>query len=397
METGEYSMYLRVKSSNGKWSAGTDYKTWVRRDFTVAVLDAHPPVVMIAPASSEWTNSTLGYIITGTDSGGTVAMMKYIITKAANLSDLRPDEMLKIVFASSIKGKLSNGEGIWYIFANATDPAGIVCEYKRGGPYKIDKTAPNVSADPATAVFGRSGTVNITSSDELSGVKYIDTAWSALQTRPANFNRVFSSAVSETISQAGVYYLHVEVTDYAGNRKYVCYGPYEISGAGLSIDNVTIEGLWTYWNGSPDAAGKQTTDEPHRFMSLETVKINVFTSGFADKVVMRFSPELESMFFTDPNGNNYRYKEDFFGYEILFPDDGSCLTDGSSEMNHVYWEYALPLAPSTKEFTGNGRIGPSYRLTVTAFKGAEQVEYSIGDIELTGNVLDHIFIQPGSE
>ena len=35
---------------------------------------------------------------------------------------------------------------------------------------------------------------------------------------------------------------------------------------------VFIEGYWNHWRGQADLFGRQMTVEPHRFLSLETVK-----------------------------------------------------------------------------------------------------------------------------
>jgi len=104
---------------------------------------------------------------------------------------------------------------------------------------------------------------------------------------------------------------------------------------------------------------------------------------------VRFSPELEAMTYTDPNGRIYHYGADFFGYEVRFPADSSFIPSG----NRVYWEYHLPLAPSTKDWENN-RLRQPYRMTVTAYKAGRTVEYVIDDIEITGNIYDLTYIQP---
>ncbi|WP_372998464.1 hypothetical protein [Lutispora sp.] len=66
----------------------------------------------------------------------------------------------------------------------------------------------------------------------------------------------------------------------------------------LEIKNAGISGYWNHWRGQIDMFGKQLTNEPHRFLSLEKVRITADIIGGADKVVIRFSPELEAMNFT---------------------------------------------------------------------------------------------------
>ena len=138
--------------------------------------------------------------------------------------------------------------------------------------------------------------------------------------------------------------------------------------------------------------GKQLTNEPHRFLSLERVKINVYTTGYADKVIIRFSPELEAMSFTDVHGNVYDYR-DKVGYYVYFPQDSTINLNNTLKDNHVYWEYTLPLAPSTKSWDDVILRSP-YWMQVTAYKGASSVTYTVPDLNITGNTLNLIYIQP---
>lgn len=160
----------------------------------------------------------------------------------------------------------------------------------------------------------------------------------------------------------------------------------------LAITGVTLSGCWNHWRGQTDSFGRQLTNEPHRFLSLETVRVSVDTTGFADKVVVRFSPELEAMEYTDPNGKKYRYSE-FLGYTVEFPGDSTFTLDNTRLNNHLSWEYSLPLAPSTKSWKDE-RLHAPYRMTVTAWRGNTSISYTIHDIEITGNIYDLTYIQP---
>lgn len=141
--------------------------------------------------------------------------------------------------------------------------------------------------------------------------------------------------------------------------------------------------------------GKQMPVEPHRFLSLECVKINVNTTGYADKIIIRFSPELEAMRFTDPYGKTYDYVEDFAGMEdyVYFPQDSTFMLNNAERDSRTYWEYTLPLANSTKDWNDN-YIRQPYWMEVTAYKGEQSVLYLIDDIEITGNIYDLIYEQP---
>ncbi len=157
----------------------------------------------------------------------------------------------------------------------------------------------------------------------------------------------------------------------------------------VAITDVKISGFWNHWRGQSDIFGERMTVEPHRFLSLERIKIDITTSGDPEKVSIRFSPELESMYYTDPNGHTYDYSSDFFGYKVKFPEDSTILVLD----NQANWEYNLPLAPSSKDWDNN-RLRAHYRMTVTAYKGSSTDTYIIDDIDITGNIYDLTYIQP---
>jgi hypothetical protein len=161
----------------------------------------------------------------------------------------------------------------------------------------------------------------------------------------------------------------------------------------LKISGVTIEGYWNHWRGQVDMFGKRMSDEPHRFLSLERVKINVHTLGFADRVVIRFSPELEAMVYTNELGHTYDYKYDFMGYYVDFPEDSTIVIESPEAVGHIYWEYTLPLAPGTKSWD-NIRKREPYSMTVYAYREDMVDTWIINDIDITGNIYDLTYIQP---
>ena len=110
----------------------------------------------------------------------------------------------------------------------------------------------------------------------------------------------------------------------------------------LKITEVTIEGYWNHWRGQVDMFDPRIilTNEPHRFLSLERVKINIHTDGYADRIEIRFSPELEAMQFRDVHGNTYDYLEDFGFQYVSFPK--IFILDSAEKENDTYWEYVLP-------------------------------------------------------
>ncbi len=161
----------------------------------------------------------------------------------------------------------------------------------------------------------------------------------------------------------------------------------------FKITGVSIIGDWSHWRGQRDIFGKLLTNEPHRFLSLENVRVNVSTTGYAEKLVIRFSPELEAMQYKDINGHIYDYSKDFTGYYVSFPQDSTVLLDTNRKDSNISWNYIIPLASSTKSWD-DSRLQAPYSMTVTVYKGGKSRTYSINDIDITGNVYDLTYIQP---
>ncbi len=65
----------------------------------------------------------------------------------------------------------------------------------------------------------------------------------------------------------------------------------------------------------------------------------------------------------------------------------------SSDGKNYTAEYILPLAKSTmNEY--DTRLGGQYWVEVTAIKGSTVKTMRIDDIDITGNTLDKVYVQP---
>lgn len=145
----------------------------------------------------------------------------------------------------------------------------------------------------------------------------------------------------------------------------------------LKVEHAEINGDWNKW-------GKR------RFMSYEKVKIKIRLNRDAEKVEIRFSPELESMQYTNSKGAQYDYREEL-GYEVIFPITANPVTE---EGKFFEWEanYILPLAKSTINWN-DIRISNPYKAYIKAMTKHNEVIKEM-ELDLTGNIHDLLYIRP---
>lgn len=141
----------------------------------------------------------------------------------------------------------------------------------------------------------------------------------------------------------------------------------------LSIQSISTKGEWNLW-------------KSNRYLGYEKIRIEVGLSGNADRVEIRFSPELEAMSFRNAKGILYRYRDEF-GYTVNFP--LSAVQSGEKT-----WDasYILPVANDTIDWK-NRSVRPPYRMTVHAYKGSRHVRKDV-EIHMTGNIHDLMYIRP---
>jgi len=142
----------------------------------------------------------------------------------------------------------------------------------------------------------------------------------------------------------------------------------------IVLNSLTITGAYTHWKNDPD-----------RFMCFEKIKI-VCNADYAEKMVVRFSPELEAMVYTSPSGIKYYYA-DFFNKYITFPGDSTVDFVASK----AQWSYSLPLANETISWA-NRVNKPPYYVDITLEKGNYRQTFR-RTIDITGKVTDIIYPQ----
>lgn len=144
----------------------------------------------------------------------------------------------------------------------------------------------------------------------------------------------------------------------------------------LNIEYTEIKGEWNKW-------------ENMRFMGYEKIRIKVRLNREAERVEVRFSPELEAMRYTNSKGIPYDYREEL-GYEVTFP----ITAERTANRDIPEWEasYVLPVARSTIDWN-DIRLYKPYKAYIKATTGHNEVIKEI-ELDLTGNVHDLLYIRP---
>jgi hypothetical protein len=120
--------------------------------------------------------------------------------------------------------------GTWYLWVKVTDTYGQTTQTVSGA-FIVDQSGPSVSASPTTTTGASTGTITITGTDNESGVTKIEYSWSNT-TSPGSWVVGWSgsatASVNCTTSQtgAGLWYLHVRITNAVGGVTTTYYGPY---------------------------------------------------------------------------------------------------------------------------------------------------------------------------
>ena len=253
--TGSFRLQAEIEDNSGN-------KTTITSGYYR--IDKTAPSVSASPSSRSWGSSNVTVTPSYSDSGGSgLSTRQY----AWSTSTSTPSS-----WTNYSSGNLTlTSEGSWYLYLRATDGAGNTTT-QRFGPYQIDKTAPNVSANTSSRDWGNSDvSVTLTYSDSGgSGVKQKQYAWSTSTSTPSSWSN-YSSAVKQ--SSNGTWYLHAKVTDNAGNSKTTYFGPYRIDKTAPTTPTITVSPT-TWTNGTVTVTIKAGTDSGGSGVSKTEYRIN---------------------------------------------------------------------------------------------------------------------------
>lgn len=160
---------------------------------------------------------------------------------------------------------------------------------------------------------------------------------------------------------------------------------------GIQIVKAEIKGYWNHWRGQQDVWGTRLALNPLRFLSYETVRIEVLIKGKPEQVTMTCSPELMAMRYTNTKGQTYLYRDET-GFEVAFP--LMLKKEQSTSAGDVYVvEYVLPLCKMTLDWENN-RCAQPYWISIQVKKGSTVKYKEVSGIEITGNIYDLLYVQP---
>lgn len=161
----------------------------------------------------------------------------------------------------------------------------------------------------------------------------------------------------------------------------------------INIQDIDVIGSFNHWTNISNIFGESLPYNRHRFLSLETIFIKIKANKNVDKVVIRLSNELETMTYENQLGHFYDYNVDFGLAYVYFPQDSTFYFENTTDLDFTF-EYVLPMCEETIDFN-NRRLKEPYHIIISLMNEEETIYYKINDIEITGNIYDLIYPQPG--
>jgi hypothetical protein len=225
-----------------------------------ARIDKIAPIITANPATRDWSNANVTVTLTYNDSGGSgLSVRQYAWSTSTTIPATWNN------YSGSVT---QSSEGVWYLHAKAVDSAGNTYT-TYFGPYKIDKTAPTITANPTSRDWSNANvTVTLTYNDSGgSGLSLKQYAWSTSTTTPSSWNN-YSSAVTQTAN--GIWYLHAKATDTAGNVYTTYFGPYKIDKLAPNPSIVKLEAISStsikiYASATDPQPGSGLHAQPYRY------------------------------------------------------------------------------------------------------------------------------------
>lgn len=199
-------------------------------------IDKTLPGISAVPFGQNWTNQNVTVSLNPWDALSGVQKWRYA---ASDNDGASWGAWTGYAWGPAYTSAAISYEGVHRLMAEVTDNAGNVA-YIMTDRYCIDKTAPVIHSDLDGPVeVSESLRVNLSLYDSLSGVKQTRYVFSNTAQKPdGGWITTAEVNFSAKTSQEGIWYLHVECEDNAGNISYRVFGSFEI--VSLSIYDLTV-------------------------------------------------------------------------------------------------------------------------------------------------------------
>ena len=190
-------------------------------------IDGEAPTITFGTNGSESYKKNHSTTVTVSDAGSGVATRQY----AWSTSTTTPTSGWTNFSNGATINTPSGANGDYYLHVRATDNVGNTV-HARTGRFRLDNSAPTVSISPAdrqtwTPTLDVLIQFSDTGGSEIASSRFAVTESPA---RPTSGWVNTSSPRTVTLDKYGVWYIHVEVADNAGNITYKYGGPYRITG-----------------------------------------------------------------------------------------------------------------------------------------------------------------------
>ncbi len=233
-EKGEYQVRFALQGLNDVVSDLQYYFTdivgntlgYANSGYKIGV-DTLAPVITIAHEGFELSKTEKTVSIGVTDTGSGVRETKYIISTSATKP--APTAGWVTEYNGDFNVTLT-GTGSWYLHVDAIDNVGNTAS-RVEGPFRVDMDGPTITAVPINRVWDNSvASITLTATEGYSSLKEVRYSVTGGTQRVYSDWQVTSTNSINTvnITENGIWYLHAEAEDEAGNVTYTYFGPYRV-------------------------------------------------------------------------------------------------------------------------------------------------------------------------
>ena len=207
------------------WDWASNQRGWEKTGMEL-VADNTPPAISATPDKRDLENTEAIATVTVADTLSGVKHTRYVLTE----SSARPLSQPWTTEYNPQFNVSMNTSGYWYLHVEATDNVDNV-SYTVFGPYGVDTEGPEITIDPMECNWRNTSiTPVITASEKMTETVELRYLVSDRTERPlGGWDKVTTLTTANVLlDKEGIWYIHAEAKDTAGNIAYVMGGPYRI-------------------------------------------------------------------------------------------------------------------------------------------------------------------------